>query len=71
MRWSATQATTNFPSTYFEHSFNLSLFGSDIVIFLLSFILDNINEQSRPIAPAPCTKVLDSDNGFLMIFHPL
>ena len=31
---------TNLPSTYFEHSFNRRLFGSDIVIFLATLIFD-------------------------------
>ena len=44
---------TNFASTYFEHSFNLNLLGSDIVIFKFSLIFESINEHNKPMAPAP------------------
>ena len=44
---------TNLPSTYFAHSSNRSLFGSDIVIFLASLIFDNTSAHNKPMAPAP------------------
>ena len=55
---------TVFASTYFAHSFNLFLFGSEIVRLVFPWILDNISEQRRPMAPAPCTNVLQSFKGF-------
>ena len=37
---------TNLPSTYFEHSSNRNLFGSDIVKFLATLIFDNTNAHN-------------------------
>ena len=39
--------------SYFSHSVNLSLLGSDKTIFLLPFILDKIKPHNNPIAPPP------------------
>ena len=47
-------------SKYFKDSLSLLLFLSTITIFLQFLTFDNINPQSKPIAPDPIIKALIS-----------